>query len=46
MKFDPLDLNPTNTKDFDTMTNTKLNDGRFDMIDAMKIIVQEQVTVT
>lgn len=44
LRFDPLGLKPTDAKEFETMTNKELNNGRLAMIAAMGMIVQEQVT--
>merc|ERR1712087_315334 len=44
LRFDPLGLKPTDAKEFETMTNKELNNGRLAMIAAIGMIVQEQVT--
>lgn len=44
LKFDPLNLKPTNAADFATMQTKELQNGRLAMIAAMGMIAQEQVT--
>eukprot|EP00535_Pseudo-nitzschia_heimii_P012076 CAMPEP_0197194536 /NCGR_PEP_ID=MMETSP1423-20130617/29418_1 /TAXON_ID=476441 /ORGANISM="Pseudo-nitzschia heimii, Strain UNC1101" /LENGTH=249 /DNA_ID=CAMNT_0042647971 /DNA_START=52 /DNA_END=801 /DNA_ORIENTATION=+ len=44
VKFDPLNLKPTNGKDFETMQTKELNNGRLAMIASIGMIVQEQIT--
>jgi hypothetical protein len=44
LRFDPLGLKPTDDKEFESMVNKELNNGRLAMIAAMGMIVQEQVT--
>jgi len=44
LKFDPLNLKPTNADEFATMQTKELQNGRLAMIASMGMIVQEQVT--
>jgi len=41
LKFDPMNLKPTNAKDFEAMTNKELNNGRLAMIAFVGIAAQE-----
>jgi len=44
VRFDPLNLKPTNAKDFEIMQTKELNNGRLAMIASIGMIVQEQLT--